>query len=303
MDRAFRGVFCMIPTVFDYKGELDVEGFKENIWHLEKAGMHGIVAMASVGQYFLINDDEFKKVASAAREACDKMACVIGTHWQNTRECVARTKYAEDIGADGAFILPPYYSNLLDSESCYAHYKAVHDATSKIQIMAYNFEASGFPWDITLWDRLLRDFPRLTAVKECTPLIEVGELVRKYGQRISVMAGAETSLYPYMLMGGAGSVSVHGTAFPKFMLRLYDACVEKKWDEALGYHQLLNSYWYEWRTGEYHAPDNKASATAAGRKGGFQRPPFESTNEGELNFHRKWLKKLDEAVSQRDRKI
>ena len=66
--------------MFCENGELDLEGFKKNLRYLESAGIPGIVAMASVGQYYLLTYEELKKVVSAAREACDKMTCVVGTH-------------------------------------------------------------------------------------------------------------------------------------------------------------------------------------------------------------------------------
>ena len=115
--KPLKGILFLVPTIVDERGELDLEAYQENIRYLEGIGAHGIVSMASMGHYFLMDHDEFKKVASAARAACNQMTCVIGTHFQNTREAVARTKYAEKIGADGIFILPPYYSTWLDDEA------------------------------------------------------------------------------------------------------------------------------------------------------------------------------------------
>ena len=293
--KPLQGVLSLVPTIFDEKGELDLESFRENLRYLEAEGMHGIVAGASVGQYFELNEEEFRAAATAAREECHNMTCLIGSHFQNTRETVERTKFAEDIGADGAFILPAYYSNLLDAESCYAHFKAIHDATSEINILLYNFHASGFVVDIDLWERLLNDFPRITAVKECTPLIEMAELARRFSDRLVIMSGCEHCFYPVMVMGGAGTVGMWVTAFPKFVLRFYDACVNKRWDEAREYHHLLCSYYYEMKVGG-HPFDNKGIVLAAGLKGGFQRPPYASPQQRDIDFHKKWLKKLDEAM-------
>jgi len=292
--KPLKGVCCLVPTVFDEKGDIDYEGFKENVRYLEREGMHGVVAMASVGQYYLTSHEEFEKLASAAKEACGEMICVIGTHFHDMAEAIARAKYAEAIGADGAFIIPQYYSNFIDAESCYAFYKAIHDATSEISIMVYNYEESGFVIDINLWERLLESFPRITAVKECTPLIEAGELVRRYGDRLCIMSGAETSYYPYKIMGGTGTVAVLATAYPRFVLALYNACEEKRWDEALKYHYLMNEHFYEcFMAGGYHF-DNKGIVTAAGLKGGYQRPPFKTP---EVEAHKAWLQKFDEAIA------
>ena len=110
------------------------------------------------------------------------------------------------------------------------------------------------------------------------------------------MSGAEIGLYPYMRMGGGGSVGVWGTAYPKFLLTFYDACVDKRWDEALEYHRLLCNYLAATRAGGYHF-DNKGIATAAGLYGGYQRPPWESPDDRDIAYHKKWLKKFDDAIA------
>lgn len=304
MDRKqLKGVLFLVPTTFDKKGRFDKEAYQSNIRYLETVGVHGIVAMASMGQYYLFGDEEFKRIANASREACNNMACLIGTQWQNTKEAVARTKYAEGIGADAAFILPPYYSNWLDAEACYAHYKAIHDATSEVQLMVYNADLCGFYINIPLWDRLLRDFPRITAVKECTPFAEMGELIRKYGHRLNVMCGDECLLYPTMLLGGAGTPGVWATGYAKPMMTFYDACVNKRWDIALKFHKLLNAHRREFRFmgADYHF-DNKSIVTAAGLKGGYARLPYGSPEERDIEFHKKLLQQLDNLVEEVEEK-
>jgi dihydrodipicolinate synthase/N-acetylneuraminate lyase len=287
------GILCLVPTVYGKDGRLDLEAFKDNIRHMAAEGMHGIVAMASMGQYFMLDDDEFRQLARAARDACGDMACVIGTLHENTHQALQRTRFAESIGADAVYVSPPYYSNWLDAEGCYAHYKAVHDATRSIQIMAYNFDAFGYTIDIQLWSRLLAECPRLTAVKECTPIIELGELNRRHGDRLSVMVGLETSLYPNMLLGGRGTVGVFAIAYPRFLLRLHACCVEGNWKEAFDRHRLLNEYIFEWQRGKY-SWDNKGVCTAAGLNGGYQREPFAHPTEREIGFHKGWLSRLND---------
>lgn len=297
--KELEGILCLVPTVFDKQGQLDVDGFSENIRRMEAEGMHGVVAMASMGQYFMLNDDEFARLAKAARSACRDMACLIGTLHQNTREAIARSVFAEEIGADGVYVSPPYFSNWLDSEACFTHYKAIHDATRRIQIMAYNFDAFGFTIDIELWDRLLEHCPRITAVKECTPIIELGELNRRYGDRLSVMVGLETSLYPNMLLGGRGTVGVFAAAYPKFILDLYRCCAERRWDDAFERHKLLNEYIFEWQRGKY-SWDNKGICIAAGFAGGGQREPLKHPSDREIAFHRQWLARLNQFLDQLD---
>jgi 4-hydroxy-tetrahydrodipicolinate synthase len=294
MDRKeIKGIMALVPAVFDEKRDPDIEGFKENIRYLEDVGMHGIICMASVGEYYQLSDKEWETYASAAVDSCRKMTCVVGTHYQNTREAIRRTKYAEDIGADGAMILPPYFSNWLDAEAVYNHYKSIHAATHDIQMMAYNWQACGLFFDFDLWARLLRDLERITAVKECTPFIEMSELIRRHGNRLNVLAGAEWGLLVTMILGGHGCVAVNGVAHPRFLLKFYDACVNKNWDKALDYHQQLAKHEWESRLSpERRYGYGKAIVEAAGKKAGPRREPFSLANSRTYEFHKKWLDEI-----------
>lgn len=328
--KEIKGIMTLVPTVFDEKREPDIEGFQENIRYLEDVGMHGIVAMASVGEYYQLNAKEWERYASAAVDSCRKMTCVLGTHYQNTREAVRRTKLAEDLGADGAMILPPYFSNWLDAEAVYVHYEAIHDATKGIHIMAYNWQACGFFFTPDLWDRLLSNLKRLKAVKECTPFIEMAELIRRYGHRLNVLAGAEYALLPTMMLGGHGCVAVNGTAYPKFLLEFYEACEKKNWDKALDYYFRLTRYPCEkWETGVMFPgkesslfPGNvitlvsythsiagqkagfmfpgtvvthKAIVEVAGRKAGPPRLPYQPPTPELREFAKSWLKNVKQG--------
>ena len=291
--KEIKGIMSLVPTVFDQNRNPDIEGFKENIRYLESVGMHGIIAMASVGEYYQLSSKEWDMYASAAVDACEKMTCVVGTHYQNTREAIRRTKYAEDAGADGAMILPPYFSNWLDAEAVYAHYKAIQDATDKIQLMAYNWQACGFFFTLDLWGKLLGDLERITAVKECTPLIEMAELIRRHGERLNVLAGAEYALFPTMFLGGHGCVAVNGVAYPSFLLEFYEACEKKNWGKALEYHrQLIKHDWESRYDPERRYAYAKAIVEAAGKKAGPRREPFSLATPKTYEFHRKWLKEI-----------
>jgi 4-hydroxy-tetrahydrodipicolinate synthase len=290
------GIQTLAPTVFNENREPDIEGFKENLRYLEEVGMHGVVFGASVGQYYQLNHKEWKKYASAARDVLNKSLLLCGSHFWNTKEAILRSKYADDIGADGLFMIQPYFTNWLDEDECFQHYKAVHDATKNVQIMYYNYEASGHITSIDGWERLLKECPRITACKECTPSVEMGELARRYKGRLNSLSGAESALYQIMALGGVGSVGVWATGYPEWAIKFYDLCKEGKWSEALEYHFALGKHLYEGR-GPGSAPDytlggNASIALAAGRNGGPVREPFAKATAKTIEFHRRWLKEI-----------
>lgn len=132
-----------------------------------EAGFHGFITNGSVGEFYQTNFEEFKQIVDMAVESSGKLLYMAGTNWHSTRECIQRTKYAEDAGADAAMIIPPYYmgSPACPLEDIMRHYKAVVGATNEIQILIYNnptlSKANIFP----IMDELVY-LSRIKAIKE-----------------------------------------------------------------------------------------------------------------------------------------
>ena len=53
---------------------------------------------------------------------------IAGTGSNSTRDAIAHTKAAEEIGADGALLVAPYY-NKPSQEGLFRHFAAVAEAT------------------------------------------------------------------------------------------------------------------------------------------------------------------------------
>lgn len=257
--RPLEGVFTLLPTVFSEEGDLDLEGFKENIRYLEGVGMHGVVVMSGVGEFYALDSEEFKKVASVARESCTEMICVINCAYQDVREAAIRARYAESIGADYAMIYSYHYHQwpLPNQEDQYYTYvRLIHDATREIEFIIYNNprEANGFDISVGLYSRLLESLDRIAACTE--DITNVNQLavaamsakIWNVGKSINVLAGDEAGMFPMMFYGGQGCLATYGLAMPEFLLNLYNECKKGNWDVALqGYQDLTR---YPWVTGE-----------------------------------------------------
>ncbi len=118
-----------------------------------------------MGEFYALNFEEFKQVVNVARNETKKIACVFGTTFHNTAECVTRTKYAQDVGADGVMVGLPYLIPCNEG-AAFSHFRAVNDAADNTQIMLYNNPFS-FRFNISaeFWDRLM-ELDRIKAVKE-----------------------------------------------------------------------------------------------------------------------------------------
>ena len=271
--KPLKGVFPLMPLVLKSSQELDLEGLKNNIRAYEEAGFHGYVAFGCMGEFYAASDEEFMRVVDAAVDATEKICCVFGTTFQNTAECIRRTKYVEDAGGDGVMIGVPYLIPCTP-EAAYEHYRQVNDAIDDVQIMVYNNPGS-FHFNITaeFWDRLMA-LDSIKAVKESNgEVVHRTRVVSRISERVNVFAGGENWLLSDSLVGGNSIVSVVGPGTPQASLAFFDACMNRDLDRAVPFHIKFTEL-YRNITSENEVAWLKACAELGGLKAGPPRTPY-----------------------------
>ena len=104
-------------------------------------GIHGIIALASNGEFLSLSDEERHDVARIViDQAAGRVPVVVGTAAESTTDVIRYTKDAELLGADAAMVLTPYYC-WIDEEEIFAHYRRIAETVS-LPIMLYNHPAS-----------------------------------------------------------------------------------------------------------------------------------------------------------------
>lgn len=205
-EKAIRGVLTLVPTPFDEKDELDLVVFREHVSYLESVGMQGIVVASSAGEFYTLTDEEFKKLATVARESCKNMLCVINCAYQNMEMTLARVKYAEEIGADCAMIYPYHYHQIVSpiATMSYEYFRMINEATYNIRFMIFNDKreiSGGREVSIELYERLLNDFPRIAAIvedvytKSENESIVTASLFSEFSERVSILTRSETGMF------------------------------------------------------------------------------------------------------------
>ena len=245
-----RGILTLVPTPFDDRDKLDIVAFKDNIKYLESIGMNGIVVASSIGEFYALTDEEFKEIATAARDECNSMVCVINCSYQNTRTTVDRVKYAEEIGADCAMIYTYHYMQAPTPVLYNEHIKIIYEATKNIRFMLLNDfrEAKGVHISNEQYTRLLEQYPRITAIVEDVENASENDIIPltytfdNFSDRVSVLSRSEAGLLPGMALGGKGCLATYGLAIPQLLLKLYEYCDNKDFYQALKLYQVLTRY-------------------------------------------------------------
>jgi 4-hydroxy-tetrahydrodipicolinate synthase len=193
-------------------------------WHIAQ-GSDGLVIAGTTGESATLNTDEHCQVIGAAVQAADgRVPVIAGTGSNSTREAIALSQRALELGAAACLSVVPYY-NKPPQEGLYQHFRAIAEAVDIPQIL-YNVPGR------TICDLLpetvarLALVPRIVGIKEAT-----GKLDRLAAIRASCPAefacysGDDATGCEFMLQGGQGVISVTANVAPAAMQQLCKAAL------------------------------------------------------------------------------
>lgn len=236
----FRGTYTVLITPFTPDGKrVDVPALKKLVdWQIEQ-GIHGLIPLGSTGEFLSLTREERQQVIEVCvKTAAGRVPVLIGTGAEWTDECVSLSKEAQEMGADGVMIIPPFYSSPTEDE-LFAHYRKVGEAID-IPIMLYNNPATA---NVDLTPPLVARLAGIDAcryIKESTlEVTRVRDIIELCGDRMTVFAGILG--YESFWLGAQGWVAVCSNLAPRMSARLFELVAdESDRDQALAlYRQML----------------------------------------------------------------
>jgi 2-keto-3-deoxy-L-arabinonate dehydratase len=170
--KPYRGVFPVAPTIFDDRGELDLDGQRRCIDFMIDAGSHGICILANFSEQFVLTDAEREEVMDAALEhVAGRVPVIVTTTHFSSRVCAARSRQAQEAGAAMVMIMPPYHGATFRvcEKVIFEFYRVVSDAID-IPIMIQDAPVAGTPLSVDLLSRMAREIPRISYFKIEVPM-------------------------------------------------------------------------------------------------------------------------------------
>jgi 4-hydroxy-tetrahydrodipicolinate synthase len=302
MPKQFRGSYTVTITPFTEDGKkIDLPAWRRFVdWQI-KLGVAGIIILGTTGEFLTISDDERRMfVEATVKHVAGRMHVLAGTMNAYTPHAVRYSREAEELGADGLMIIPPYYYTPTDDE-IFAYYKAICDKVS-IPIMLYNNPfTSNVDMSAKLVARLTKAFEQIRYIKEASQdTARVYDVIEETKGVMNVFAG-ERIVESYLL-GAVGYVNPYGNYIPRASYRICDFITEGRIEDAKKIERLINKMQTVINEGHPtygHQCYSKALAAAAGYPVGDVRPPLTTFKalgkEGEAR-----LKKLKPIMKELD---
>jgi 4-hydroxy-tetrahydrodipicolinate synthase len=228
----FSGSLVALITPFK-NGRVDERRIADLVeWHL-RSGTHGIVPCGTTGESATLSHEEHARVINLVVEIVRKRVPVVaGTGSNSTAEAIRLTREAQEVGADGALMISPYY-NRPTQEGIYQHYRAVAQAVPGFPIVFYNIPGrTGSNIEPSTMARLA-EIENIVGVKEAAGSIDqVLNIVAACGNKLAILSGEDSLTFSMMSLGGKGVISTIANVVPREMADLANACLTRQWDKA-----------------------------------------------------------------------
>ena len=222
MTKKVRGVFAPISTPF-INDEVAFDQFKKNIKKYSRTPLNGYLVLGSNGESKSLTEDEKMKLLEIVlqEKAADQLV-MAGTGYESTRQTIAFSKKAQQLGADlVSLVTPSYFKKSLTDDALIGYYTQVAEALS-IPVFAYN--APGFT-GLTLSAAVIETIsqhPNIGGMKDTSPAGLAGYL-EVCGDDFAVLAGSMNTLFIGLSLGASGGVISLANAFPEPCCALYQA--------------------------------------------------------------------------------
>src|SRR5271156_1439408 len=277
------GLLSFPVTHFSDDFQWQAKPDQEHIAWLLSHKTPGLFAAGGTGEFFSLTPTEFCAVGRAAVAQTARQAPLVAGCGYGTAMAKELAQAAEEAGADGILLLPPYLVGA-EQSGLAAHVEAVC-ASTKLGVIMYNRDNAVLD-DVTL-ERLCQRCPNLVGFKDGVGDIErMTRIYARMGDRLTYIGGlptAETFALPYLELGVTTYSSAIFNFLPDFALEFY-AAVRRRDHAAVfaGLRELVLPYiQIRNRRKGYAVSIVKAGMKAVGRSAGPVRPPLIDLTAGE----------------------
>ncbi len=277
MQKTFTGSYTVTVTPFTEGGAaIDYPAWARFLdWQLAR-GVPGIIILGTTGEFLTLTDDERGAfIAATVKHIAGRIPVLVGSMNAYTPNAVRYSKQAQDLGADGLMIIPPYYYTPTDDE-IFNYYKAICDAVD-LPIMLYNNPfTSNVDMPAKLVGRLTKAFPNIRYIKEASQRIErIHAIIAETDGVMNVWAGQQ--VLESFKMGANGYVNPYGNYIPRATVKFVEWAAQGRWDDVWAVQTVIQKFDKIITAGHPlygHQCYSKALAAAAGYPVGDVRPPI-----------------------------
>jgi len=203
-------VLLPLLTPFDDQDQVNTQAMADLVdFVIEKDYADSLIVTGSTGEFHALSHEERILAFKTVKEAnAGRLPLIAGTGATTTREAIAYTREAEELGYDCVMVVLPYYQKATQ-EGLYQHFKAVAAAT-KLSVVIYNIPLfTGVNMEPETVGRLVHDVPNILGIKEEAGInpTQTTEYKLTVPDEFTIFCGDDTMVLQTLPQGAVGVVS------------------------------------------------------------------------------------------------
>jgi 4-hydroxy-tetrahydrodipicolinate synthase len=224
-DPRFVGSGVALVTPFDANG-VNQRVLEELVAYHIAQGTDALIMCGSTGEAATMSADEQRAaLEGSVAAAAGRIPIIAGCGGSDTQQVKRLAANARAAGADAILISAPPY-NKPTQQGLVAHYRAVADAAD-LPFVIYNVPSRTSVNILPATVEEMAKDDRAIGVKEaCGDIVQIAELARRVGDRLSIWSGNDDQVVPVMSLGGKGVISVLGNVAPAATSRMAHAYLD-----------------------------------------------------------------------------
>jgi len=216
------GIIPAMVTPLDANEALNESALRRLVNHLIEGGVHGLFALGSQGEFWTLDPEEKRCILEiVVDETGGRVPVYGGTAAVSTREAVALSRMAEEVGVDAVSVLTPFFVSPTPQE-LYGHYAAIARATSLPIVLYSNPGRTGVSLTPETLARLAQ-IENIVGIKDSSgDLSLTAEYVRVTPDDFAVLMGRDTLILAGLLYGCAGAIAATANVVPRLVVEIYE---------------------------------------------------------------------------------
>ncbi len=291
--KTLKGVWALVATPWTDDDHLDDQALHDDVTYLCGAGLDGLYTTASSGEFFAVDDGEFRRLVRIVLDAAKptntpvQVCCAAS----DTRGFLRRASFAVEAGCAAVQVILPCYIALTKAEAL-DFFRDAARVCGRTPLMHYNTANAKLTFEAEDYRRVVEEVPTLIGTKQprgqplwfanlCRQTPELSHFTAEYTYAAD-MAGGARGVYSWLAVTN-----------PRLALHWHRACEGGDWNEAVRVQGLVNRFKNEVKqcwAGQSDAAVNKADAALNPniRCGLRVRAPYRSCTREDVDTARRW---------------
>jgi 4-hydroxy-tetrahydrodipicolinate synthase len=233
---AYRGVFPVVPTIFNDRGELDLDGQRRCVDFMIDAGSNGLCILANFSEQFVLSDEERERVMETVLDHVDgRVPVIVTTTHFASQVCAERSRRAQERGAAMVMVMPPYHGATIrvGERGIHEFFSRVSDAIS-IPIMIQDAPVAGTALSAAFLARMATEIANVAYFKIEVPqaAAKLRELIALGGDAVAGPWDGEEAITLMADLDAGATGSMTGGGYPDGIRQIIDAHAAGRRDEA-----------------------------------------------------------------------